>query len=95
MTQTTDPKYIADYVTAVHEHNRPGRWTIVIAITGSTNGYVVGIADEGISGYTPTKLRIPIPHYDEATKVLDEAVRILFPDRTDDENFEIEISSMR
>ena len=90
--ETTDPQYVADYVEAYYSPRRPALWTLVLAI--NSDGYMVGIADANIAGYTPTHLYISIHNYDKAREVVDEAVKILFPNRHEDVNFEIEMSSM-
>ena len=88
---TTDPQYIADYVQQFYGGRRPALWTLCLAIK---DGYMVGISDANIGGYTPTHLYIDIRNYDKAKAVCDEAVRILFPDRDPEVDFEIEMSSM-
>lgn len=89
--ESTDPRYIAEYIEYKYSGRRPALWTLVLAIT---DGYMVGIADANIGGYTPTHIYIPIHNYDKAKAIVDEAVKILFPDRHEDVSFEIEMSSM-
>lgn len=90
---TTDPAFIAEVVNERCKRNRPSDlWALCLNITG--DGYLVGIADANIDGYTSTRMYINIARYDVAEKVVDEANRILFPDRDPGVTFDIQMSSM-
>lgn len=56
----------------------------------------IGIATRGVPGYTPTNLRIEgVVKYDEVGEIVDEANRLLFPNREPKENWLIVASTMR
>jgi hypothetical protein len=92
MINTISSTYIADYINAIHRKNRPYEWALCLCVTDK--GYVVGIADENIPGYTPTPIVIDIPNYYEASEVLDKANSILFPNRSREDTEVIKMSSM-
>ena len=93
--RTIDPSFIAEYVDSLYGRKRydPNSWTITLAITGE--GYVVGVADYGESGYVDTGLIVDEHNYDKAYAILEEARKILLPGMSADRHFDIEISSMR
>lgn len=93
MIKTVDANYIANYVKDKFCDTRQSSvWALCLNITG--NGYHVGIADANIEGYTPTGLYVDEPKYYAAEDILDEANKLLFPERSLEETFNIQMSSM-
>lgn len=73
--------------------SKTNNYTLVCVISKSFTGYEVGIADAGIKGYTPTGVQIEKERFDNAADIVDEANKILFPERVINENYRIELSS--
>ncbi len=82
---------IVAHIQTNHKSNKVFTLTTVLA----DNGYEIGIADEGESGYTETGLIIDDENYNNACDIVDKANEILFPDRSKKENMLIQLSTMR
>ena len=89
--KVTDPILIAEFI----KESLPRENNFTLTAVVVDEGYEVGIADDGVRGFTPTGLIVDKPRYDDASDIVDEANLILFPQRSKIENAKIQLSTMR